>query len=120
MLSCRGSLNPGRPVVILWGALTGLVAAVLLLAGGLDAVKQVAIIAAFPFLFVMIGLCVSLVKALRSEPRDEPAPRVPVAAVGDEQAPEDSVSTTGVADSEVTGRAAGAGPEPGETETLHT
>jgi choline/carnitine/betaine transport len=120
MLSCRGSLNPGRPVVILWGALTGLVAAVLLLAGGLDAVKQVAIIAAFPFLFVMIGLCVSLVKALRSEPRDEPAPREPVAAVGDEQAPEDGVPTTEVADPQVTVRAAGAGPGPGETETLRT
>ncbi|AMW14975.1 hypothetical protein A4E84_39270 [Streptomyces qaidamensis] len=72
MLSCRGSTSPGRPVVILWGALTGLVAAVLLMAGGLEAVKQVAIIAAFPFLFVMIGLCVSLVKALRAEPADVP------------------------------------------------
>jgi glycine betaine transporter len=71
ILSCRGCTDPSRPVVILWGALTGLVAAVLLLAGGLEAVKQVAIIAAFPFLFVMIGLCVSLVKALRAEPRPE-------------------------------------------------
>ncbi|MFD5742447.1 BCCT family transporter [Streptomyces massasporeus] len=59
-----------------WGALTGLVAAVLLMAGGLEAVRQVAIIAAFsfPFLFVMIGLCVSLVKALRAEPVDMPQP----------------------------------------------
>lgn len=74
MLSCRGSTSPGRGVVILWGALTGLVAAVLLMAGGLEAVKQVAIIAAFPFLFVMIGLCVSLVKALRAEPTGTPGP----------------------------------------------
>lgn len=73
MLSSRGSMSPSRPVVILWGALTGVVAAVLLLAGGLEAVEQVAIIAAFPFLFVMIGMCVSLVKALRDEPRPEPA-----------------------------------------------
>lgn len=49
MLSCRGAMTPGRLVVILWGALTGLVAAVLLPAGGLEAVKQVAVIAAFPF-----------------------------------------------------------------------
>ncbi|WP_455351841.1 BCCT family transporter [Streptomyces sp. SYSU K217416] len=68
ILSSRGSMTPSRPVVIMWGALTGLVAAVLLLAGGLNAVKQVAIIAAFPFLFIMIGLCVSLVKALREDP----------------------------------------------------
>ncbi|MFJ3622141.1 BCCT family transporter [Streptomyces iakyrus] len=70
MLSCRGSTSPGRPVVILWGTLTGLVAAVLLMAGGLEAVKQVAIIAAF----VMIGLCVSLVKALRAEPTGASGP----------------------------------------------
>ncbi|GAA2766606.1 hypothetical protein GCM10010103_56470 [Streptomyces paradoxus] len=74
MLSCRGSTSPGRAVVVLRGALTGLVAAVLLMARGLEAVKQVAIIAAFPFLFVMIGLCVSLVKALRADPTDIPEP----------------------------------------------
>ncbi|MFF8847881.1 BCCT family transporter [Streptomyces sp. NPDC015127] len=68
MLSSRGSMDPSRPVVVMWGALTGLVAAVLLLAGGLEAVKQVAIIAAFPFMLVMIGLCASLLKALRAEP----------------------------------------------------
>ena len=60
--------------MILRGELTGPVAAVLLMAGGLEAVKQVAIIAAFPFLFVMIGPCVSLVKALRAEPTDIPEP----------------------------------------------
>ncbi|MDQ8704002.1 BCCT family transporter [Streptomyces sp. LHD-70] len=83
-LSCRGSANPSRVVVILWGALTGLVAAVLLLAGGLEAVKQVAVIAAFPFLFVMIGMCVSLVKALRAEPRRERSPEPASAQEGDE------------------------------------
>ncbi|WP_373569336.1 BCCT family transporter [Streptomyces sp. FXY-T5] len=58
----------GRHLAASWScALTGLVVAVLLPAGGLEAVKQVAIIAAFPFLFVMIGLCVSRVKALRAE-----------------------------------------------------
>ncbi|MDG9720130.1 BCCT family transporter [Streptomyces sp. DH24] len=101
MLSCRGCANPSRPVVILWGTLTGLVAAVLLLAGGLEAVKQVAIIAAFPFLFVMIGMCVSLVKALRAEPRGERAPEAVVAA--DERAPDDGARPTEVADPQVTG-----------------
>ncbi|MFP1624211.1 BCCT family transporter [Streptomyces sp. 5K101] len=91
MLSCRGCTSPSRPVVILWGTLTGLVASVLLLAGGLEAVKQVAIIAAFPFLFVMIGMCVSLVKALRAEPRTKPAPASEERAdAGDGPEPEDS------------------------------
>ena len=69
MLSSRGSTSPARPVVILWGALTGLVASVLLLAGGLSALQQVTIIAAFPFMLVMIAMCWSLVVELRKEPR---------------------------------------------------
>ena len=72
MLSTRGAMNPPRMITILWGTLTGAVAAVLLLAGGLDALQQAAIIAAAPFTIVMILLCVSLWKALRA---DRPTPR---------------------------------------------
>jgi choline-glycine betaine transporter len=58
---------------------------VLLLAGGLGALQQAAIIAAAPFLLVMIGLCVSLWKALHAEhrrlepeePRPAPEPAAP-------------------------------------------
>ena len=67
MLSCRGDLHPPRGVVILWGTLMGASASVLLLAGGLEALQQAAILAAAPFLIVMIGLAVSLVKALRAD-----------------------------------------------------
>jgi glycine betaine transporter len=67
MLSCRGSLSPPRPVMIFWGALTGAAAAVLLLAGGLEALQQAAIIAAAPFVIVMLGLCYSLVRGLRAD-----------------------------------------------------
>ncbi|MDI3402224.1 BCCT family transporter [Streptomyces cavernicola] len=94
-LSCRGSVHPSRVVVILWGALTGLVAAVLLMAGGLEAVKQVAIIAAFPFLFVMIGMCVSLVKALRAEPASTAGQE---AQVGEKVDPVGDAPTDGPAD----------------------
>lgn len=37
MLSSRGSLNPTKPVLTIWGALAGLCAALLLLMGGLGA-----------------------------------------------------------------------------------
>ena len=67
MLSCRGELSPPRGVVILWGVLMGASASVLLLAGGLEALQQAAILAAAPFLVVMVGLAVSLVKALRAD-----------------------------------------------------
>jgi choline/carnitine/betaine transport len=67
MLSSRGSLTPARPVVVMWGVFTGAAAAILLLAGGLPALQQAAIIAAAPFTLVMIGLCVSLFKALNAD-----------------------------------------------------
>jgi choline-glycine betaine transporter len=67
MLSSGGNLSPARWVIVTWGVFTGAAAAVLLLAGGLDALQQAAIIAAAPFTLVMIGLCVSLFKALQED-----------------------------------------------------
>ncbi|WP_353953421.1 BCCT family transporter [Knoellia sp. S7-12] len=70
-LSERGTLAPSRPTVIFWGAATGAVAAVMLVVGGADALsglQNITIIAALPFLFVMIGLAVALVKDLSSDP----------------------------------------------------
>lgn len=75
--------------MLLRGALTGLIAAVLLPAGGLEAVKQVAVIAAFPFPFVVIGLCVSLVETLRAEPA--PAPSAKREGAAGESGPDDEV-----------------------------
>ncbi|MFG1954497.1 BCCT family transporter [Micromonospora sp. NPDC048830] len=51
-----------------WGVLTGLVAAVLLLAGGLSALQSLTILAALPFLFVMVGMVAGLLRELRREP----------------------------------------------------
>ncbi|PRY45937.1 BCCT family transporter [Umezawaea tangerina] len=70
-LSQRGSIEPNKRVVVFWGVLTGAVAAVMLLVGGSNALtglQNLTIIAALPFLVIMIGLCVSLTKDLRSDP----------------------------------------------------
>jgi choline-glycine betaine transporter len=70
-LSERGTLTPSRPTVIFWGVATGAVAAVMLLVGGADALtglQTITIVAALPFVLVMIGLAVALVKDLRSDP----------------------------------------------------
>ena len=70
-LSERGTIEPSRPTVIFWGVATGAVAAVMLLAGGSDALtglQTITIVAALPFVIVMVGLSVSLVKDLRSDP----------------------------------------------------
>jgi choline/carnitine/betaine transport len=72
-LSQRGAIEPKRRVVIFWGAATGAVAAVMLLVGGggdsaLTGLQNLTIIAAAPFALIMILLCVSLAKELRSDP----------------------------------------------------
>ncbi|BBY79639.1 choline transporter [Mycolicibacterium pulveris] len=70
-LSERGTIKPTRPTVIFWGVATGAVAAVMLLVGGADALnglQSITIIAAVPFVVVMVGLAVALVKDLRKDP----------------------------------------------------
>ena len=70
-LSERGTLEPSRPVVIFWGLAMAAVAAVMLLVGGEDALsglQTITIVAALPFVLVMVGLAVALVKDLRTDP----------------------------------------------------
>jgi choline-glycine betaine transporter len=70
-LSQHGALEPRRLPVIFWGVATGAVAAVMLLIGGktaLDGLKTITILAAVPFVFVMVALCVSLVRDLANDP----------------------------------------------------
>jgi glycine betaine transporter len=74
ILSCRGCRSPRAMVTIFWGVMTGAVAAILLLAGGLAALQTLCILAAFPFVFIMLGAAVSLVKELRNEPDPPPNP----------------------------------------------
>jgi choline-glycine betaine transporter len=63
-LTSRGSLRPHRALVVVWGVLIGAVAAVLLLAGGLNALQQATILVALPFGVVMLGLAVALLRDL--------------------------------------------------------
>jgi choline/carnitine/betaine transport len=69
-LSSHGAIEPKKFPVIFWGVATGGVAAVMLLVGGdtaLDGLKTITIVAAVPFVLVMVGLCVSLVKDLSTD-----------------------------------------------------
>lgn len=68
MLSQSGDEEPHRGLVVFWGVATGAVAAVLLQAGGLEALQRLVIIVAAPFLLILLAMCVSLMKALREEP----------------------------------------------------
>ncbi|MFI6583868.1 BCCT family transporter [Embleya sp. NPDC050493] len=74
-LTSRGSLKPARWLVVGWGALIGAVAAVLLVAGGLESLQQATILVALPFVLVMLALCVALLKDLNSDPMVAAGPR---------------------------------------------
>ncbi|WP_407441866.1 BCCT family transporter [Rhodococcus sp. (in: high G+C Gram-positive bacteria)] len=70
-LTQRGTLRPSPWIVAFWGGLTGGVAALLLWTGGADALnalQTMTIIAAVPFVVVMIGLCVCLYRDLSTDP----------------------------------------------------
>ena len=70
-LSERGTSEPRRTTVVFWGVATGAVAAVMLIVGGEDALnglKTITIVAALPFVVVMVGLAVALMKDLRQDP----------------------------------------------------
>ncbi|HEX6360151.1 BCCT family transporter [Actinophytocola sp.] len=72
-LSQGGSVHPRSPGVIFWGVLTGAVAIVMLIAGGgstdaLSGLQNLTIIVAAPFALVMVGLCWSLWRDLRTDP----------------------------------------------------
>jgi choline/carnitine/betaine transport len=71
-LSERGSHDPRRSTVVFWGALTGAVAAIMLIIGGgddeaLTGLQNLTIVAAVPFVIVMVLLCVALYKDLRTD-----------------------------------------------------
>ncbi|GAB3992097.1 BCCT family transporter [Nocardioides marmoraquaticus] len=74
-LSEHGTIEPSRFTVIFWGVATGAVAAIMLLLGdpenpgeALTGLQNLTILAAVPFVLVMIALCVALMKDLRTDP----------------------------------------------------
>lgn len=66
-LISMGAEHPLARYRVFWGAAVGAVAAVLLLAGGLEALQTATIVAALPFSFILILAIYGLFKSLRSE-----------------------------------------------------
>ncbi|MBD1370806.1 BCCT family transporter [Hazenella sp. IB182357] len=67
MQTTNGSLNPSTGVKLTWGFIIAASAIVLLLSGGLQGLQTASIIAAFPFLFILLGIVISLMKSFREE-----------------------------------------------------
>jgi glycine betaine transporter len=69
MFTSKGVLTPTRVVRVLWGCLQLLMASVLLMSGGLYGLRTLSIIAAFPFMLLMILMAFSLHKDLATDIR---------------------------------------------------
>ncbi|UYK78652.1 BCCT family transporter [Xanthomonas sacchari] len=70
MLASMSTDEAGDPPLarkLVWGVAVALIAAVLLLAGGLDALQGVITIAALPFALLMVLVIVSLYRVLDAE-----------------------------------------------------
>lgn len=67
MQTTNGMLNPPLLIKLTWGIIQASAAAVLLWSGGLNALQTASIISAFPFVFILILIMVSLHKGLQED-----------------------------------------------------
>jgi len=71
ILTARGNQQPPRFLRVFWGVAMSLVAIILLLVGGLSSLQTASIVGALPFMIVIVLMCFSIFKALRSEKKPE-------------------------------------------------
>lgn len=71
MLTANGDMDPGKQIRSFWGIIQGAFTIILILVGGgtaaLAVLQTVSIVAAFPFMLIMIAMCFSIYKALSQE-----------------------------------------------------
>lgn len=67
MLTAGGDPNPPKVQRVFWATTEGAVAIVLLLAGGLEALQAGAIVAGFPFAFVLLAIGYALLRGLQRD-----------------------------------------------------
>jgi len=69
-ITAGGKIDAPMPQRVFWAIFEGLVAIVLLLAGGLGALQAASVTTGIPFAVVLLGMCVAILKGLISERRD--------------------------------------------------
>jgi len=67
IITCGGESDIGVPQRVFWALLAGMVAAVLVLGGGLTALQTASISTGLPFAVALVFMAVSLLKALRQD-----------------------------------------------------
>jgi choline/glycine/proline betaine transport protein len=81
MIASGGNQDPPKGQRIFWAVSEGVVAAVLLGAGGLNALQAGAVSTGLPFTAVLVVVVIGLIKGLRSERNDMPMHEVPAQAL---------------------------------------
>ena len=71
MLTAGGDMNPPKVQRVFWATTEGVVAAVLLLTGGLTAMQTFQLTTGLPLAIILLAMCWSLYRALRADWRDE-------------------------------------------------
>lgn len=73
-MTTNGNINPPNKVKIMWGLIEAVLAIGLLLSGGLKPLQTISIVAAFPFVIIMLMSMVSMLKELiYSKPPEQKA-----------------------------------------------
>ncbi|WP_019851250.1 BCCT family transporter [Desulfitobacterium sp. PCE1] len=70
MLTSNGDMDPSKKLRSFWGIMQGAMTIVLIIVGGtaaLKALQTASIASAFPFMLIMLVMCYSILKALRSD-----------------------------------------------------
>lgn len=65
MLTSKGDLNPPGRRKLFWGLLIAVMGFLLILSGDITVIQDVSIMIAFPYLFILILICVSIWKKLK-------------------------------------------------------
>lgn len=67
MLTSDGDLEPPNRLKVFWGILLAFLALALILSGGIQVIQTISIVIAFPYLFLLLGICACVVKACMGE-----------------------------------------------------
>ncbi len=67
ILTAGGDQDPPKNQRVFWAVTEGVIASVLVIAGGLQALQTAAIASGLPFALIMIGMCFALLKELKKE-----------------------------------------------------
>ncbi len=67
MLTSDGAIDPPDRTKVFWGILIAALAFALIVSGGVSGIQTIAVVIAFPYLFILLMICVSMIRVLRED-----------------------------------------------------